>query len=143
MDKIALTLKNLNFKTMVKEELSENLKLYLKLIMARYLHIEDVNEIQNDVSIFSLGITSLNAVEIQQEIETRMVIKIEAADFFNHVTIDKLVHYLVEKKLSQNAYLDRDDADKSFKDISSMNESFEQNAYKAYAKDFIKKTFGL
>lgn len=136
-------LEKLNFKTRVKEELSENLKLYLKLIMARYLHIEDVDEIPNDVSIFSLGITSLNAVEIQQEIETRMIIKIESSDFFSHVTIDKLVHYLVEKKLSQNAYLDRDDTDKKFESIGSLNESFEKNACKAYAKDFIKKTFGL
>lgn len=70
---------------------------HLAQLIGKYLHIENPIDFPKELSLFDLGLTSLQAVEIKYEIENLLSLPLESTIIFNLPTIDKLTKFLLEK----------------------------------------------
>ncbi|NOX49265.1 MAG: acyl carrier protein [Gammaproteobacteria bacterium] len=58
------------------------------------LLMSDFDSLPVDKSYFELGLTSLGAVELQENLEMAINHRIDATSLYNHPTVDNLVGYL-------------------------------------------------
>lgn len=73
---------------------------HVKDILCKYLHLERIEDLSNDVSFFDEGLTSLAAIEIQYELERILEIKLNSTVIFNFPSINKLCTFLIDEKLN-------------------------------------------
>jgi acyl carrier protein len=80
-------------------ERSRVLESQVVAVLRQWLHMTPDEMLPLGESYFSLGLTSLGAVELQQHLEARLGRRIDSANLYNNPTVGHLLGYLREQVL--------------------------------------------
>ncbi|MFE9848749.1 acyl carrier protein [Streptomyces sp. NPDC005576] len=84
-------------------ELREELEELVVALFRRQLLMEHDDELDQELSYFDLGMTSLRLMEVKKALEQRLGIDIDATLLFNRPTVEQLLDHLTETVLAADS----------------------------------------
>ncbi|MDI5962484.1 acyl carrier protein [Streptomyces sp. SL13] len=77
-------------------ELREELEELVVSLFREQLLMEDEEELDQELSYFDLGLTSLRLMELKKRLEARLGVEIDATVLFNQPTVERLLDHLTD-----------------------------------------------
>ena len=119
--------------TQLSERHARLTSLICEILKAKLL-MSDADELPLDKSYFELGLTSLGAVELQEELEVAIDRRIDATNLYNNPTVKNLISHLSEGVL--NEYFAKSVTEDTF-DGGATPAARQQNDYTHSAKNML------